>query len=111
MENVLKQEQTFANSEYEELENMVLTLIEMNDEEEVLESIYVGSSWARVKSLGKVYVVGIMPNNKIGFGMPVFSKRDIREELGTGATFVPASKNYPDNFGYYLVIKNRASFN
>ena len=93
--------------DYEELYNIISTLIAINPREDILESIYTFSEFSRVKIEKRNYVVGLI-GDTLCFGIPVFSKCDIPYKMiNTNAVFIPALKSKPESFGYYLVFKNK----
>ena len=96
--------------DYDEIFNIISTLILINPKEDVLESLYLGSSFSRVKIEERNYVVGII-GDTLCFGIPVFSKEHKPYKLmGTGAVFIPALKSKPDGFGYFMVFRTKHSF-
>ena len=97
--------------DYEELYNIITTLITINPKEDILECIYDGSSFSRVKIDNRNYVVGLLKEDTLCFGIPVFSKNDRPYKLiGTSAVFIPAIKSNPNAFGYYMVFRTKDSF-
>lgn len=109
MQNIIKTENIKENSDFDELKDIIEKLIVLGEKEDVLMSMYRLSTWTRIRVNGLIYVAGIIRSDTIGFGVPVFSKRQFVEELGSEAVFIPLSDESDECFGYRLLFKRKAS--
>lgn len=106
-----KEEPSYSSNRFfNEIEAPLLELFCLGQQDRILNKLIPNTKWVRIMKYEQMVGIGVQVlQNKVhavGLAIPVLSRARKTIEIDNHFTFFPQNINYPDGFGYYIVLQD-----